>query len=127
MLEKRMEDNAPVSWDAKCAALEDAFRKLPIQRSKAMTGMPYESLLPDIPRQLMLMAHIPRSEPELYTTKNNLRNKNGLRKLAKKIGDIIKVLDGVSQDALDSLNYRQTAHRSRLAGWHGRLCESGAS
>jgi hypothetical protein len=109
MLEKRMEDNAPVSWDAKRAALEEAFRKLPIQHSKAMTGIPYESLLPDIPRQLMLMAHIPRSEAEFYAAKNNLRNKNGLHKLAKKIGDVIKVLDGLSRDALDSLNYRQTA------------------
>jgi hypothetical protein len=101
MLKKRIEENVPISWEAKCAALEDAFRKLSIRRGKARIGIPYESVLPGIPRQLMLMA--PISRPKAKSSKKGLCN------LEQLTARTVKVLDGLSQDALDSLNYRQTA------------------
>ena len=52
---KRKRDNAAASWEAKKAALEDVFSKLPIQRDETAKGIPYESMIPGIARQLMLM------------------------------------------------------------------------
>jgi hypothetical protein len=96
MLEKRMEDNALVSWDAKCAVLEDAFCKLTIQRDETATGISYKSVIPGIARELMLMA--PISRPKAASAR-------AIRSLTSSTGRTIKVLDNLSQSALDTLNY----------------------
>ena len=97
--------SATLSWEAKSAALEKAFRDLPIWRGTA-TGIPYEILIPDIPRQLMLMLpNSPNSRPKAAGTKK------GLQRLARSTRSTIKALDGLSQTALDSLNYKPAALR----------------
>jgi len=111
MVKRMRHDNKADSWEEKCAALQDAFRKLPIRRNETAKGISYESIIPGIACELMLMAPVSHSAAELFAVKNGLRNKKGLHKLAQKIGDVVKVLDGLSQDALDSLNYRQAALR----------------
>ena len=91
------------SWEAKCAALERAFRKLPIRQAKGV-GIPYEFFIPGIPRQLMLMRPL-----SLNSRRKTAGAKKRLARLAKSTGSTIKALEGLSQTALATLNYQPTA------------------
>lgn len=88
--------------ETKLAALEAAFRKLPIKKGKA-AGIPYESLIPGIARQLMLM--VPILRPKVASEKRGLRN------LAQSTGRTVKALDDLSSAALAALNYQPAALR----------------
>lgn len=104
------------TWEAKCAALEIAFRGLPIRRATGV-GISYEFLIPDISRQLMLM--IPNPRVRIARTGEDLRavplsilpTEDGLKRLAQSTGRTVKTLDGLSQTALDALNYKSAALR----------------
>jgi hypothetical protein len=92
---------APQSWESKCAALEDAFRKLQNRRGEAAQGIPYEFLIPSFGPQLMVMVPNPR--------KKALPPKKALRSLTRSIGQTIEALDRLPGPVLDSLNYRPAA------------------
>ena len=90
------------SWQAKNAALESVFRKLPIRLDSTM----YKCLIPGIPRQLLLMAPISRNSRSKVAGA-----KKGLQRLAQSTRSSINALEGLSQTALDALNYKSTAIR----------------
>jgi hypothetical protein len=103
------------SWQEKDSALQKAFRKLRIQPRKDGDRIPYQSLIGDIPRQLMLMAHGPRMRVVL--TKEGLRSvplsilpaEKGLRRLAESTERTVEILDRLSETTLGALNYKPTA------------------
>ena len=84
---------APQSWESKCAALEDAFRKLQNRRGEAAQGIPYEFLIPSFGPQLMVMVPNPR--------KKALPPKKALRSLTRSIGQTIEALDRLPGPVLD--------------------------
>jgi len=91
-----------ITWEEKCRALANAFRSLKIQRPRKATGIPYESLVPDIGRQLMLMTPVPPGP-------KTVAGKKSLHDLVQSTGRTIQVLDRLPQSVLDALNYRQAA------------------
>lgn len=95
------------SWKEQCAALEDAFRKLPIRRGKATAGIPYEALISGLGRHLMLMRPNPGGHPPKVVSVGTATKE--LRNLAAKAGALIETLDDLSRTAVDALNYRQDA------------------
>jgi hypothetical protein len=98
---------ASQSWQFKCAALEDAFRKVPIRRGEVTPAIPYDFLIPDIAGQLMRM--IPNPRPKA------LPPKEALRRLTRSIGHTVEVLDGLPPTVLDALNYQRSALRKLQA------------
>ena len=91
-------------WEEKSEALAKLFRDLPI--CTTATGIPYESLIPDIPDQLLLMA--PRRSPPRPKIAGA---KKALRTLAQSAHRTVVALDGLSPKALAALNYRPAALR----------------
>ena len=87
------------NWQEKSAALEEAFRKLPIRREEAATGIPYELLIPGIPSQLLLM--IPNARVRIVRTKRGLRSvpasilptEEGLRRLVVSTKRTVETFD----------------------------------
>ncbi len=124
-----MQTTEPVSFESKCAALEEAFRGLPINRATPSAGNTHEMLIPAFARQLVMMAR--GSRPRLSTTEEKrLRNlprlvateilsrtdmemlsrrprplptKEGLRRLEQSVDRTIEALDNLSEPALDAL------------------------
>lgn len=91
-------------------ALEAAFRKLAIRRSEAADGIPYETLIPAIARQLMLIRPNPGIHlPQAVTTKTAKRE---LRDLARKIEKTIKALRDLSPTARAAVNFQEAALRT---------------
>jgi hypothetical protein len=99
-------------WVSKCKALADAFRKLPNRKESAGPGIPYDFFLSDLVRELMLMRPVPSHSSKKPTKQ--------LRELAKLTGRALTLLDGLSQPALDALNYnrkRVTLKQLRFGLW----------
>jgi hypothetical protein len=92
---------ASESWESKCAALELAFRRLAIQRSEVVQGIPYEFFIPSIGPQLILMVPNPRPK--------TLPPKKALRSLLRSTGNTIEALDRLPRPVLDALNYQPAA------------------
>jgi hypothetical protein len=123
-----MQTAEPISTESKCAALEEAFRGLPINRAMPGAGK-YEILIPAFAHQLVMMAR--GSRPRLSAKEEKrLRNlppvvatgslsqtdwemlsrrprppatKEGLRSLEHSIDRTIEALDNLSPPALDAL------------------------
>lgn len=81
-----------------CAALEDAFRCLPIKRFDAAAGIPYESEIPGMGRQLILMKHVPRPM--------NRSVKKDIRSLVSYVGRTLTLLERLPNSATGVLNYQ---------------------
>jgi hypothetical protein len=88
-------------WEEKSAALEKLFRDLPI--CTTATGIPYESLIPGVPRQLLLM------RPGLSRSRSKIGAKKGLHILAQSAHRAVAALDSLSQSALAALSYQPAA------------------
>jgi hypothetical protein len=90
------------SWEEKSAALEKLFRDLPICTPTG--NISYESLIPGIPRQLLMMHPVPsRSRSKTAGAKK------GLHTVAQSARRTVAALDGLSSNALAALNYRPAA------------------
>jgi hypothetical protein len=96
-----------VTWEEKCAALENAFRMLRIQRSNKVTGIPYEFLIPGIGRQLMLMSFA-APHPKAESAKKELKY------LASSVCRTIGVLERLPRAAIDALDIRESALRQLM-------------
>jgi hypothetical protein len=125
---KRIAPRSKSGWEEKSAALEKLFRDLPICKPKA-EGIPYESLIPGIPDQLLLMVRNPRVRiidgKDVYDVDGkklmSLCNEplliqptgEGLRSTMHAAERLVKALDSLSQPALKALalNYRPAALR----------------
>lgn len=98
-------------------ALERLFRDLPIRRDAAAAGIPYEYLIGDIPRQLLLMR--PAGRVKIVVTKEGLRSrpesttpaKKALRHVAQSIQRTINAIDDLSPAARDRLNFTGASRR----------------
>jgi hypothetical protein len=90
-------------WVEKCSALETAFRKLQLPRSiEGVKGIPYETLIPGIPRQLMLMA-------PWQCRRNILSPKQALRQLDDTSARLVDLMDRLPPIVVEALNFRQRA------------------
>ena len=115
----KSEQPAKTNWKEKTttektAALEGAFRKLPIRMKKGPyvvndpklgtitydNAIPYESLIPGIARELMLMGPEPRPKASARKAKKELKS------LVQLTVRYVKALDELSQRAIDALNTR---------------------
>jgi hypothetical protein len=124
-------------YKSKCAALANAFRKLTIRRPTG-TGIPCEFFIGDIGRQLMPMRPVPRRKLRFVL---EVKRKKGapklneqwdetpiiedlpakkapkaLHDLARSASRTLALLDGLSQPALDALNYQKDALRQLRIG-----------
>ncbi len=88
-------------------ALEEAFRRLPIRRGDPSRGIPYEVLIPDISRELILMRS--GSQPPKGASASVAQKK--LASLSRATGRTIKELDQLPSNAVDALNLRPAALR----------------
>lgn len=93
------------TWDEKTVALEGLFLRLPIQKHDASAGIPYQTLIPGMGRQLLLMS--PNSQSSSRLAKKG--NKKELRDLARNVQRTLKSLDDLSDAAAASLNFKPFA------------------
>jgi hypothetical protein len=96
-------------WESKCKALAEAFRNLPNRKDVTGPGIPYDLLIGDFGRELMLMRPAPSRAIKRPTEE--------LRDLAKWTGRALKSLDSLSPYARNALNYnkqRVTLERLRF-------------
>lgn len=96
--------STPQLWEAKQGELEDAFRRLKIINKGEAEGIPYGYIIPDIARELMLMAPTEVQRKEAA--------KKSLKELRSATGRLINVLDQLSPTVVNSLNFRATKLRS---------------
>jgi hypothetical protein len=88
--------------DAKVAALEVAFRRLPISRRET-SAIPYEEVIPGIARQLMLMGGKPTPQRKKVSIQ---KAKRELERLARLSGATAEALRELSQTAIDLLSLK---------------------
>jgi hypothetical protein len=112
-------------WELKVLALEQLFRDLPIRRDANTAGIPYDYLIRDIPRQLLLMRPTPRVR--IIVTKKGLRSKpestqpakQALRRLAQSVRRTINAIDDLSPAARDRLNLAGVPRRQFATALNG--------
>jgi hypothetical protein len=115
----------PKTWETKHAELEAAFWKV-TPGNRCSIGIPYETSIPGIARELLIIA--PRkilSDGELKEL-NEIRRVEGLPRLGRRLqkkdaakkslnglksasGRLVEVLDQLSPDVLDALNFERSA------------------
>jgi hypothetical protein len=93
------------SQNEQCIALEDAFRKLTIRRGNPADGIPYDALIPGLGRQLLLMRPSPGARRQKVVFVRGARGE--LRRLAVKVGAVIKALEELSETSDEALNFRK--------------------
>ena len=97
----------PPTWDAKCGAIEGAFRKLPIAIASDPDSLTYADLIPDIAQQLMRMSLVQlapryaRKAASAGTAEQELRD---LSVRAKALGNVIARMSKNAHDALTTPN-----------------------
>jgi hypothetical protein len=96
-----------LTLEAQKHTLEDAFRQLAIVNGNS-AAIPYELAIPGIVHELMIMK---RAEPKKDQAKRSLKN---LRAASARL---VKVLDELSPDVLETLNFQQ----SKLKALHSDL------
>jgi hypothetical protein len=92
------------TWAERHNAIEKAFRNLKIQKSTSSTGIPYDSLIGDIPRQLLLMTPIASA---------NLRKPNqAIQKLRRHCEGLIDAIEHSPPEVINAAGIRKGYLRS---------------
>ena len=91
-----------VNWDERRAELEDAFRGLS-ENNETTSENPYEQVIPNIARELMLISPIMPKAPGEVTEH---RAKRELSNIAKTLNE---ALGSLSETSLAALNFRREA------------------
>jgi hypothetical protein len=117
-----------MTWAEREAAIEAAFRRLPIWRPGNPEVLSYESLIPGIGRQLLLMKGN-EPPPNLKTvdkttaamwkgvaalrrhteTASTSATRRELANLEKRAAALLNAIDALHKPAIDALNYRKEA------------------